>query len=95
MSVDEFRTMAAKDEPDSELSYEEVERAFWRSMGPLTPAPLYGADLQYSLFEDEEASGWNLSKLDNMIKLLPGNVPGKPSATYTPAFGLWDGLDIR
>lgn len=27
-----------------------------------------------------EASGWNLSKLDNMIKLLPDELPGITTA---------------
>lgn len=78
MSVPEFRQMASKSEPDPDWSLEEVERAFWRSMGPLAPAPLYGADLLGSLFDDDDpASGWNLSRLDNMIKLLPSNLPGR------------------
>ena len=32
-----------------------------------------------TLFQSD-ASGWNLSKLDNMIKLLPDNLPGITTA---------------
>lgn len=47
--------------------------------GPLQPAASYGADLTGTLFQGE-ASGWNLSRLDNMIKLLPDELPGITSA---------------
>lgn len=86
LSVGEFRALAHKNEPDEETSYEERERLFWRSMGPMTPPPLYGADMSGSLFRDE-ASGWNLAELDNMIKLLPSNLPGITTAMLY--FGMW------
>jgi hypothetical protein len=86
MSVEEFRALAHKNEPDEETSFEERERLFWRSMGPMTPPPLYGADMNGSLFRDE-ASGWNLAELDNMIKLLPSNLPGVTTAMLY--FGMW------
>ena len=47
--------------------------------GPLQPAASYGADMAGTLFQGE-ASGWNLSRLDNMIKLLPDELPGITSA---------------
>jgi len=86
MTVEDFRALAHKNEPDEETSYEERERLFWRSMGPMTPPPLYGADMNGSLFRDE-ASGWNLAELDNMIKLLPSNLPGVTTAMLY--FGMW------
>ncbi len=86
LSVKDFRAMARKSEPKEETSYEERERLFWRSMGPLAPAPLYGADMSGTLFQDG-ASGWNLAELDNMIKLLPSNLPGITTAMLY--FGMW------
>jgi len=86
LSVREFRALAHKNEPDYQTSYEERERLFWRSMGPVTPPPLYGADMSGSLFRDG-ASGWNLAELDNMIKLLPSNLPGITTAMLY--FGMW------
>lgn len=47
--------------------------------GPLQPAASYGADMAGTLFQGD-ASGWNLSKLDNMIKLLPDDLPGITTA---------------
>lgn len=39
-----------------------------------------------TLFQGD-ASGWNLSKLDNMIKLLPDDLPGITTAMLY--FGMW------
>ncbi|EWM21898.1 lysine-specific demethylase 4c isoform 1 [Nannochloropsis gaditana] len=86
MAVKDFQALAKKTEPDQAMSYSEIERLFWRSMGPLAPPPLYGADMSGSLFRDR-ASGWNLSELDNMIKLLPSNLPGITTAMLY--FGMW------
>lgn len=78
MTPREFYFKAKKSCLDTQgLDNKEVEKRFWKSLGPLCETPMYGADLQGTLFGEDPASGWNLNRLDNMIKLLPSNLPGE------------------
>ena len=77
MSPKDFYLRAQRNKLEDGLDDKEVEKRFWKSLGPTCEAPMYGADLLGSLFGDDHASGWNLNRLDNMIKLLPRNLPGK------------------
>lgn len=38
-------------------------RMFWRSLGPNTEAPLYGADTLGTLFAEEDDDSWNVGRL--------------------------------
>ena len=38
-------------------------RMFWRSLGPNTEAPLYGADTLGTLFAEEDEDSWNVGRL--------------------------------
>ncbi|GKY92282.1 hypothetical protein MPSEU_000199300 [Mayamaea pseudoterrestris] len=53
----------------------ELERLFWKRLGPTMPPAWYGADEEGSFFGDDEASGWAINKLDSCLHLL-SNVPG-------------------
>jgi len=48
---------------------------FWKRLGPIMEAPLYGADLEGSLFNGANACGWNVEQLQSCIKLLCSDAP--------------------
>lgn len=76
-----------------EPSYAERERKFWRSLGvphPQWPDPIYGADMPGSLFDDDEASSWNLNSLDSLLTLVGSNLPGITSSYMY--IGMWRAL---
>ena len=52
---------------------EELERIYWKTL--TYAAPLYGADLPGTLFEDD-SDVWNLNKLPNLLDVLGTKVPG-------------------
>ena len=64
-----------------------------RSLGPTMDAPTYGADMEATLYDGEDASGWNVDKLDSCLQLLMSDrdddvaVPGVTSAYLY--FGMW------
>ncbi|CAK7233431.1 hypothetical protein SEUCBS140593_008599 [Sporothrix eucalyptigena] len=63
---------------------EELERTYWKT---LTYAqPLYGADLQGTLFS-ESTELWNLNKLPNLLDVLGTKVPGVNTAYLY--LGMW------
>jgi len=68
-------------------SAEEMERKFWKRLGPTMPPATYGADMEGSLFGDDPACGWNLSNLDSFLQLLGPNLPGVTSPYLY--FGMW------
>jgi jumonji domain-containing protein 2 len=80
----------------TELSIELVERKFWKRLGPTMPPSMYGADMEGTLFgEDDDCHGWNVSKLQSCLQLLLSDLPdnhqgGIPGVT-TPYlyFGMW------
>jgi len=66
---------------------EEMERKFWKRLGPTMPPATYGADMEGSLFGDDPASGWNLGQLDSFLQLLGPNLPGVTSPYLY--MGMW------
>lgn len=66
---------------------EELERKFWKRLGPTMPPPDYGADMEGSLFGDDPACGWNLGRLDSFLHLLGPNLPGVTSPYLY--MGMW------
>lgn len=72
----------------SELTWrEEAERAFWRSMSTIKAPPQYGADNSGTIFESDEACGWNLNNLDSVLSELGSSVPGVTKSMLY--FGMW------
>jgi len=71
---------------------DDLAKQFWRRLGPTTPPSIYGADMEGSLFDGSEASGWSLENLDNCLQLLTANTgsTSMPGVT-TPYlyFGMW------
>lgn len=79
-----------------DMSIEELERKFWKRLGPTMPPAMYGADMEGSLFiKDDDCHGFNVSKLQSCLQLLlmdqedieSGGIPG----VTTPYlyFGMW------
>ncbi|CAM9569635.1 unnamed protein product, partial [Scytosiphon promiscuus] len=58
-------------------------RMFWRSLGPNSEAPVYGADTLGTLFADEDDDAWN----DTILQLLKANLPGITTAMLYA--GMW------
>lgn len=61
--------------PDQVL--DELDRLFWRSV--LHRTPMYGADLEGSLFDDDVCQNWNPKHLDTILNSLDderGQIPG-------------------
>ncbi|KAF4977574.1 hypothetical protein FZEAL_5945 [Fusarium zealandicum] len=63
---------------------EELERSYWKTL--TYAAPLYGADLMGTLF-DESTDIWNLNKLPNLLDVLGTKVPGVNTAYLY--LGMW------
>lgn len=63
---------------------EELERIYWKTL--TYAAPLYGADLPGTLFEDD-SDIWNLNKLPNLLDVLGTKVPGVNTAYLY--LGMW------
>lgn len=63
---------------------EELERIYWKTL--TYAAPLYGADLPGTLFEDD-SDVWNLNKLPNLLDVLGTKVPGVNTAYLY--LGMW------
>jgi hypothetical protein len=79
----------------TEYSVDELEQKFWKRLGPTMPPAMYGADMEGTLFNDEDGPGWNISKLSSCLQLLLSDQPddhqeGIPGVT-TPYlyFGMW------
>ena len=58
------------DRKNQEDDVEFLERKFWKRLGPTMPPAMYGADMEGTLFGEDECSGWNLSKLQSCLQLL-------------------------
>ena len=66
----------------------ELERHFWKRLGPTMPPATYGADQEGTLFHDDDAAtGWSLGHLDSCLHVLGGRVPGVTSPYLY--FGMW------
>lgn len=63
---------------------EELERAYWKTL--TYAAPLYGADMMGTLF-DERTENWNLNKLPNLLDVLGTKIPGVNTAYLY--LGMW------
>jgi hypothetical protein len=81
----------------SSQTIDELERRFWKRLGPTMQPPLYGADMEGSLFsKDDDCHGFNVSRLQSCLQLLlmdrddSNNGGGIPGVT-TPYlyFGMW------
>jgi len=73
-------TSDTEDDLDDEAC-DDLARRFWKRLGPTTPPSMYGADMEGSLFDGNQANGWSLESLDNCLQLLSadegaGEVPG-------------------
>ena len=100
MTVAEFRAKAdayfKQQVGSKELSVELLERKFWKRLGPTMQPSWYGADMEGTLFSDDDSCGWNISKLHSCLQLLLAEQPhdddtgGIPGVT-TPYlyFGMW------
>lgn len=103
ITVTEFRTKADEylesqvGPTHKEQTIDELERKFWKRLGPTMQPPIYGADMEGSLFSsDDDCHGFNVSKLQSCLQLLlmdqedfknGGGIPG----VTTPYlyFGMW------
>ncbi|KJK81482.1 hypothetical protein H634G_02741 [Metarhizium anisopliae BRIP 53293] len=63
---------------------EELERAYWKTL--TYAAPLYGADMMGTLFDDRTDT-WNLNKLPNLLDVLGTKIPGVNTAYLY--LGMW------
>jgi hypothetical protein len=100
MSVADFRAKAdeylSQQVGTKELSVEMLERKFWKRLGPTMLPSWYGADMEGTLFGDDDSCGWNIAKLHSCLQLLLAEQPhdddtgGIPGVT-TPYlyFGMW------
>eukprot|EP00529_Nitzschia_sp_RCC80_P014836 CAMPEP_0113519954 /NCGR_PEP_ID=MMETSP0014_2-20120614/43808_1 /TAXON_ID=2857 /ORGANISM="Nitzschia sp." /LENGTH=753 /DNA_ID=CAMNT_0000417733 /DNA_START=161 /DNA_END=2419 /DNA_ORIENTATION=+ /assembly_acc=CAM_ASM_000159 len=78
MTVSEFRRKADEYQkaqlghrPADHGDVEVLERKFWKRLGPTMTPAFYGADMEGTLFdEDDECQGWNVSKLKSCLQLL-------------------------
>lgn len=100
IKVSEFRKradeyFASQVGKKSQNSIEELERKFWRRLGPTQEPSMYGADMNGTMFGDDDCCGWNISKMRSCLQLLQaeqkdcddGGIPG----VTTPYlyFGMW------
>jgi [histone H3]-trimethyl-L-lysine9/36 demethylase len=102
MTVSEFREKADKyiesqlGRNYKDLTVEQLERKFWKRLGPTMQPALYGADMEGTLFnKDDDCCGFNVSKLQSCLQLLlmdqaDDDAAGIPGVT-TPYlyFGMW------
>lgn len=81
--ADEYRKrQLGKEVDDAEDHYDDekmdmLARKFWKRLGPTMESSKYGADMEGSLFEGNDACGWNVDKLDTCLKLLVADVSQK------------------
>jgi len=109
MTVSQFRTKADAyrkrqigvdiDKDVGNKAMDELARKFWRRLGPTMEAPIYGADMEGTLFDGAEACGWNIDRLESCLQLLRADshestssaehfrLPGVTSAYLY--FGMW------
>lgn len=67
---------------------QQLERLFWKRLGPTMSPAWYGADQEGSFFHPEDgACGWSLGQLDSCLHALCDGVPGV-TTSYLYA-GMW------
>lgn len=78
------------DKEDEFDEVEELERMYWKNLA--FHAPLYGADMAGTLFEEPEGpSSWNLKYLDSLLnRKLPQRIPGVTEPYLY--FGMWKAM---
>lgn len=85
ITVSQFRTLADEyrkrqlgsefDVDQSDEVCDELARKFWRRLGPTMEPPIYGADMEGTLFnKDAYACGWNVNRLESCLCLLRADV---------------------
>lgn len=57
--------------PSEESEVARRVRMFWRSLGPNTEAPMYGADTLGTLFAADDDDAWNVGRLVSPRPLPP------------------------
>jgi len=79
-----------------DVSIEMLERKFWKRLGPTMAPPLYGADMEGTLFKRSDyCCGWNISQLHSCLDLLQYDQPddqkaGIPGVTTPYLYvGMW------
>jgi jumonji domain-containing protein 2 len=89
----------ATDDDESDEHMDLLARKFWKRLGPTMEASQYGADMEGTLFDGEEACGWNVDQLESCLALLEADyknsdeleeqfrLPGVTSAYLY--FGMW------
>lgn len=65
-------------------------RMFWRSLGPNSEAPVYGADTLGTLFSEDDDDSWNVGKLVRVVwyKIPVSCVVGKDSRLLSSLLSL-------
>jgi jumonji domain-containing protein 2 len=54
-----------------------LARKFWRRLGPTMESSKYGADMEGTLFDGDDACGWNVDKLESCLQLLLTDINNK------------------
>ncbi|XP_028910521.1 lysine-specific demethylase 4C isoform X3 [Ornithorhynchus anatinus] len=90
MTVKEYRQLANSDRyrtPKHE-NFEELEREYWKNI--TFRAPLYGADVNGSIF-DEGVDQWNIAHLNTILDILKNEYGISVEGVTTPYlyFGMW------
>nr|XP_045002020.1 lysine-specific demethylase 4D-like [Jaculus jaculus] len=90
MTVGQYRHLAnsKRCRPPPHRNFEDLERKYWK--GRLYESPLYGADINGSLF-DENTEHWNLAHLGSILDLLQQECGVVIEGINTPYlyFGMW------
>jgi hypothetical protein len=78
---------------ETDEDMDELARFYWRRLGPTMEPSIYGADMEGSLFGDDDACGWNVGHLDTCLQLLRADRQGRSdiSGVTSPYlyFGMW------
>ncbi|XP_062053573.1 probable lysine-specific demethylase 4F [Lepus europaeus] len=90
MTLRQYRQLATstKYQTPAHLTFEELEQKYWKSRA--FGAPIYGADVSGSLF-DENTAHWNLRRLGSPLDLLAQECGVVIEGVNTPYlyFGMW------
>ena len=83
-TVAEFREQADKyrkrqigkefDDDESDEHIDFLAKKFWKRLGPTMESSKYGADMEGSLFDGDDACGWNVDRLESCLQLLLADV---------------------
>ncbi|XP_051682884.2 lysine-specific demethylase 4D-like [Oryctolagus cuniculus] len=90
MTLRQYRQLATstKYQTPAHLTFEELEQKYWKTR--VYDAPIYGADISGSLF-DENTAHWNLRRLGSPLDLLAQECGVVIEGVNTPYlyFGMW------